>query len=214
MHRRCLSTSVKRVFVGISGGVDSSVSALLLQQAGYDVVGVHMRNWDSSDEQGTAVCPADDDRKSAEAIASQLEIPLMHVDFVKEYWNDVFEPFLDEYGKVWTDLAAAASLTIAQGLTPNPDTLCNRYVKFGSFLTWAREHGADMVATGHYAMTRESWWNGHSLGAGLFQSVDPTKDQTYFLCRVRQEALESVLFPVGSMPKAQVSTSLECSCRF
>jgi hypothetical protein len=159
------------VAVGMSGGVDSSVTALLLQRQGFDVIGVHMRNWDKLDEKGGGVCPATEDAKSAEAVCKQLSIPLKHVEFVKEYWSSVFVPFLDGYSKVrgldrgegvreggreagGEQLGIAAlSRTLAplasQGVTPNPDTSCNRYIKFGAFrATVLKTLGVDYIATG------------------------------------------------------------------
>lgn len=125
-----------KVFVGISGGVDSSVAAAVVKDQGHDVVGVFMRNWDSADEAGQAVCPQDADLESAQAVAQHLGIPLVERGFEPEYWASVFEPFLSAY---------------AEGRTPNPDVACNRHVKFGAFHDWCMRQGADMVATGHYA---------------------------------------------------------------
>jgi len=135
----CLLGKVRRVGVGLSGGVDSAVSALLLKKSGLEVVGVFMRNWDGINE--TGVCTADQDCLDAERVANHLDIPFHTVDLVKEYWNEVFEGFLDDYKR---------------GLTPNPDVLCNSNVKFSHFLRHPLENlGCDAIATGHYA--RNSW---------------------------------------------------------
>ena len=123
-----------RVVVGMSGGVDSSATALKLKREGYDVVGIFMKNWDDTDENG--VCTATEDYKDVQAVANQIGIPYYSVNFEKEYWNKVFEYFLDEYKK---------------GRTPNPDVICNKEIKFKAFLDYAMDLGADYVATGHYA---------------------------------------------------------------
>ena len=173
--------SVKRVFVGLSGGVDSAVSAWLLKQQGYDVSGLFMVNW-TEDE--AAYCSAAEDFQSARAVAEELEIPLHRVDFSAEYRERVFRKFLDEY---------------ATGRTPNPDLLCNREVKFAPFAEHARRLGADFVATGHYA--RVEHLDG---GSRLLRGADENKDQTYFLALLRAEQLERVLFPLGTLAKPQV----------
>lgn len=159
----------------MSGGVDSCVAALLLQQQGHDVVGLFMRNWDETDENG--VCSADQDFRDVRQACDVLHIPYYVVDFSREYYDRVFRHFLDEYQK---------------GRTPNPDVLCNREIKFETFAHFARSFGADYIATGHYAkvQTRQDGL------PHLMLSADPNKDQTYFLNQVRTDQLVSVLFPL------------------
>ena len=176
---------MKKVVVGISGGVDSSVAALKLKEEGYDVIGLFMRNWDSyadGEEIGApttkeGICPQELDYLDAKKVCEKLDIPLY---FVKEYWNYVFTYFLDELKK---------------GRTPNPDIMCNKYIKFDMFIKYAKELGADYIATGHYARLK----NGK-----LLRAVDQNKDQTYFLSQVSREQLENVLFPIGDMLKPTV----------
>ena len=177
----------KKVVVGMSGGVDSSVSAILLQKQGYEVIGLFMRNWDSLADgeldgptTSTGQCPQEADYDDAKAICDKLGIPLYRKDFVKEYWDYVFTYFLDE---------------LKNGRTPNPDIMCNKYIKFDMFAKEARKLGADYIATGHYARMN----NGH-----LLRGIDSNKDQTYFLSQVSKEQLENVLFPVGDMEKKDV----------
>ena len=177
----------KKVVVGMSGGVDSSVSAILLQQQGYEVIGLFMRNWDSLADgeldgptTSTGQCPQEADYDDAKAVCDKLGIPLYRKDFVKEYWDYVFTYFLDE---------------LKNGRTPNPDIMCNKYIKFDMFAKEARKLRADYIATGHYARMD----NGH-----LLRGVDSNKDQTYFLSQVSKEQLENVLFPVGDMEKKDV----------
>ncbi|MDD6402875.1 MAG: tRNA 2-thiouridine(34) synthase MnmA [Mollicutes bacterium] len=177
----------KKVVVGMSGGVDSSVSAILLQQQGYEVIGLFMRNWDSLADgeldgptTSTGQCPQEADYDDAKAVCDKLGIPLYRKDFVKEYWDYVFTYFLDE---------------LKNGRTPNPDIMCNKYIKFDMFAKEARKLGADYIATGHYARMN----NGH-----LLRGIDSNKDQTYFLSQVSKEQLENVLFPVGDMEKKDV----------
>jgi tRNA-specific 2-thiouridylase len=165
----------------MSGGVDSSVAAYLLLAEGYDVIGLHMKNWDLADEIGEGECPALSDFNDVQRVCKQLQIPALQVNFVKPYWNRVFQPALDDY---------------SQGLTPNPDVLCNREIKFDAFLKHALELG-DMVATGHYARVEA---NRSKLLAG----VDPQKDQSYFLSLVPGNAFDKVLFPLGGMHKQEV----------
>ena len=172
----------KKVVVGMSGGVDSSVTAYLLKQQGYDVIGVFMKNWEEKDENG--VCEAEKDYKDVVEVCEKLEIPYYSVNFEKEYWDKVFEYFLSEYRK---------------GRTPNPDVMCNKEIKFKVFLDYAKELGADLVATGHYARTKKE--NGETL---LLRGVDGNKDQTYFLSQLKQEQIENILFPVGEMEKPEV----------
>ena len=177
----------KKVVVGMSGGVDSSVSAILLQQQGYEVIGLFMRNWDSLADgeldgptTSTGQCPQEADYDDAKAVCDKLGIPLYRKDFVKEYWDYVFTYFLDE---------------LKNGRTPNPDIMCNKYIKFDMFAKEARKLGADYIATGHYARMN----NGH-----LLRGIDSNKDQTYFLSQVSKKQLENVLFPVGDMEKKDV----------
>ncbi len=174
-----------RVVVGMSGGVDSAVSAYLLKKEGYDVVGLFMKNWDSNinnDKEGITdgVCPQELDYRDAKNVCDELCIPLYRVDFIKEYWDDVFKYFLDE---------------LQRGRTPNPDIMCNKYIKFDLFKKEAKKLGADKIATGHYARLE----NGR-----LLRGVDSNKDQTYFLSQVSKTQLEDVLFPVGNLNKSEV----------
>ena len=177
----------KTVVVGMSGGVDSSVSAYLLKKQGYNVIGVFMKNWEEKDENG--VCMAEEDYKDVIAVAEQLGIPYYSVNFVKEYWDKVFTYFLDEYKK---------------GRTPNPDVMCNKEIKFRAFLDYAMKIGADYVATGHYArIIHEKDKNG-KIKSTMLRGVDDNKDQTYFLCQLNQEQLEKVLFPIGDYEKPKI----------
>ena len=179
---------MKKVVLGISGGVDSAVSAYLLKEAGYDVIGLFMRNWDSNinnDILGNPsdfndICPQEKDYNDAKKVCEQLNIPLHRVDFIKEYWDYVFTYFLEELKK---------------GRTPNPDMLCNKYIKFDLFIKEAEKLGADFIATGHYARKE---------GDFLLRGVDANKDQTYFLADVKKEALKNVLFPVGNYTKEEI----------
>jgi tRNA-specific 2-thiouridylase len=173
-----MDTTNKTVYVGLSGGVDSSVSALLLKEQGYKVVGVYMKNW-SQDLPGMP-CPWMDDYQDAKRIAVQLGIDFKMYDFEKEYRHKVVDYMLDEF---------------KAGRTPNPDVMCNQEVKFKLFLNTALEDGADYVATGHYAKTKD----GH-----LYMARDDNKDQTYFLYRVTKEALEKTIFPLSDLTKPQV----------
>ncbi len=171
-----------RVVVGMSGGVDSSVAALLLKEQGYDVVGVFMKNWDDTDERG--VCTATLDYEDVVRVAEQIGIPYYSVNFEKEYWDKVFTYFLDEYKK---------------GRTPNPDVMCNKEIKFKAFLDYALSIGADYVATGHYAQIRRE--NGK---VELLRGKDTSKDQSYFLNQLTSDVLEKVMFPLGHLEKAEV----------
>jgi len=181
-----------KVIIGLSGGVDSSVSALLLKKQGYEVEGLYMRNWDSALNQdvlgnpdlNNEVCPQEEDYQDALAVAEKLEIPLHRHDFIQEYWDDVFTYFLQEYAK---------------GRTPNPDILCNKYIKFRAFLEVAKTLGADFIAMGHYANVKQE--NGETW---LLRGKDDDKDQTYFLCQLTQEQLKMTLFPVGMLTKPEV----------
>ncbi|RLA58333.1 MAG: tRNA 2-thiouridine(34) synthase MnmA [Gammaproteobacteria bacterium] len=174
--------SASKVIVGMSGGVDSSVSALLLQQQGYQVEGLFMKNWEEDD--GTQYCTAKEDFADAQAVADKLGITLHGANFAAEYWDNVFEHFLAEY---------------KAGRTPNPDILCNREIKFKAFLDYAMLLGADYIATGHY--TRRGEADGK---ATLLKGLDNNKDQSYFLHAVGHTELEKTLFPVGEIEKPVV----------
>lgn len=171
-----------RVVVGMSGGVDSSVAALLLKEQGYDVVGIFMKNWDDTDEFG--VCTATEDFEDVVRVCNQLDIPYYSVNFEKQYWDKVFTYFLDEY-KV--------------GRTPNPDVMCNKEIKFNAFLDYAMSLGADYLATGHYAQVREV--DGR---VEMLRGADDNKDQTYFLNQLTEDMLSKVMFPLGHMQKSEV----------
>lgn len=182
----------KKVVVGLSGGVDSAVSVIMLQKQGYEVEGMFMRNWDSSlnnDILGNphtldSVCPQEVDYMDALKTAEELNIKLHRVDFVDEYWQRVFSYFLDEYN---------------HNRTPNPDILCNKEIKFKAFLEKAMEMGFDYIAMGHYARIDHS--NGD---VKMLRGVDSNKDQTYFLCQLTKKQLEKALFPVGDLEKKDV----------
>lgn len=171
------------VIVGMSGGVDSSVSALLLQQQGYQVIGLFMKNWDEDD--GTEYCTAKDDLADAQAVADKIGIPLHTANFAAEYWDNVFEHFLEEY---------------KAGRTPNPDILCNKEIKFKAFLEYAVHLGADYIATGHYVRKQECSAN----KAQLLKGLDHNKDQSYFLHAVAGSQIAKTLFPVGELEKPEV----------
>ena len=173
---------IKKVVVGMSGGVDSSVAALLLKKQGYDVIGIFMKNWDEKDELG--VCTAEEDYADVRRVCDQIGIPYYTVNFEKEYWDRVFTYFLDEYRK---------------GRTPNPDVMCNKEIKFKAFLDYALKIGADYLATGHYAQVDHC--NGEFR---LLKGADPGKDQSYFLCTLGQSQLSKSLFPLGRMYKKEV----------
>ncbi len=172
-----------RVIVGMSGGVDSSVSALLLKQQGYQVEGLFMKNWDEDD--GTEYCTAIADLNDAQKVCDKLGIHLHQANFAAEYWDRVFEHFLTEY---------------KAGRTPNPDILCNKEIKFKAFLDYAVTLGADYIATGHYVRTRQDE-NGHTL---LLKGLDGNKDQSYFLHAVGESKLARTLFPIGELDKPEV----------
>jgi len=185
-------TKKKKVVVGLSGGVDSAVSAYLLKEQGYEVIGLFMRNWDSAannDILGNPndpndLCPQEQDYQDALNIANHLNIPLHRHDFIEEYWNYVFSYFIDEYKK---------------GRTPNPDILCNKYVKFAGFQEVADDLGADYYAYGHYA--RRKIEDGEHF---LLRGKDKNKDQSYFLSHLSQKQLAKSLFPVGELSKKDV----------
>lgn len=171
-----------RVVVGMSGGVDSSVAALLLKEQGYDVIGIFMKNWDDTDEFG--MCTATEDYEDVIRVCNQIGIPYYAVNFEKQYWDKVFTYFLEEY---------------KAGRTPNPDVMCNKEIKFKAFLEHAMKLGADYLATGHYA--RVEYRDGEYK---MLRGVDENKDQTYFLNQLTQSQLEKVMFPIGDIEKAKV----------
>jgi tRNA-uridine 2-sulfurtransferase len=171
-----------RVVVGMSGGVDSSVAALVLKEQGYDVIGIFMKNWDDTDENG--VCTATEDYEDVIRVCNQIGIPYYAVNFEKQYWDKVFTYFLDEY---------------KAGRTPNPDVMCNKEIKFKAFLEHAMNLGADYLATGHYARVEDL--DGERK---MLRGLDENKDQTYFLNQLNQSQLEKVLFPIGDMEKSRV----------
>ena len=173
-----------KVCVGLSGGVDSSVAALLLKEQGYDVFAMFMQNWHDADSTLHGDCEWEEDRFVAEMVARQIGIPFYFVDLSKQYRQRVVDYMFDEYAK---------------GRTPNPDVLCNREIKFDAFLQVALKYGADYVATGHYCRKEEQ--------DGVFkilEGTDPNKDQTYFLCQLSQQQLARTLFPIGHLTKPQV----------
>ena len=173
--------AVSNVIVGLSGGVDSAVAALLLKQQGHHVAAAFMKNWDEDDEEG--YCPAEEDLADARAIADHLDIELHTVSFSGEYWNRVFAHFLDE---------------CKAGRTPSPDIVCNREIKFRAFLDYATGLGADVIATGHYARID------NTPATRLLKGIDAGKDQTYFLHTLSREQLHKSLFPLGEMTKSSV----------
>ena len=179
---------MKKVIVGMSGGVDSSVAAIILMNQGYQVEGLFMRNWDAmvngdvlgNPSLNNSICPQEEDYNDALAVCQKLGIKLHRIDFVKEYWDNVFVYFLDELKK---------------GRTPNPDIMCNKYIKFDYFIREAKKLGADYIATGHYARI---------IDGQLSRSIDKNKDQTYFLSQLTKEQLKNVLFPIGDLEKSEV----------
>lgn len=180
--------AMKRVVVGLSGGVDSSVSAYLLQEAGYEVIGIFMRNWHDESVTLNNECPWIDDSNDALEVAEKLGIPFQVIDFSAEYKERIVDYMFSEY---------------ESGRTPNPDVLCNREIKFDVFLEKALQLGADFVATGHYCQKSTTVENGvetHHLIAG----ADGNKDQSYFLCQLTQEQLSKALFPIGHLQKSEV----------
>jgi tRNA-specific 2-thiouridylase len=173
----------KNIIVGMSGGVDSSVTALKLLKQGHQVTGLFMKNWEEDD--GTEDCTAMEDLADAQQVSDNLGIELKTVNFASEYWDEVFEVFLSEF---------------KAGRTPNPDILCNKHVKFKAFLNYAIEDlGADYIATGHYARVRE-----HNGEFQLLKGLDPNKEQSYFLYTLGQKALSKTLFPIGDMHKPEL----------
>lgn len=176
---------MKRVVVGLSGGVDSSVTAHLLIEEGYEVIGMFMRNWHDETVTISNDCPWIDDSNDALLIANQLSIPFQVIDLSKEYKEKIVDYMFAEY---------------EQGRTPNPDVLCNREIKFDVFLKAAENLGADFVATGHYCRKIEY----EDGTVGLLSGVDKTKDQSYFLCQLSQEQLKKSLFPIGKYQKSEV----------
>jgi len=181
----------KTVVVGLSGGVDSSVAAILLKEQGYNVIGLFMRNWDSTTnndilgnrEIDDEICPQEIDYQDAEKVANKIGIPIHRVDFIKEYWDNVFTYFLDEYKK---------------GRTPNPDILCNKYIKFDAFIKHAEKFNPDYIAMGHYARVI------HGKHPKMLRGIDDNKDQTYFLSQLTEAQLSKTLFPVGELTKKEV----------
>ena len=180
---------MKTVVLGVSGGVDSSVAAILLKEQGYNVIGLFMRNWDSlvnndilgnPDLENHDICPQEEDYNDALKVCEKIGIPLHRIDFVKEYWDYVFTYFLDELKK---------------GRTPNPDIMCNKYIKFDIFVKEAEKLGADFIATGHYARIKDG---------KLLRAIDSNKDQTYFLSQLSEKQLSNVLFPIGDLNKTEV----------
>lgn len=178
----------KRVVVGLSGGVDSSVTAYLLKEAGYEVIGMFMRNWHDDSVIEHDECPWIDDSNDALQVAESLNIPFQVIDFSKEYKERIVDYMFSEY---------------QAGRTPNPDVLCNREVKFDIFLDKALELGADFVATGHYCRKEEEVVNGKTIYR-LLAGKDNNKDQSYFLCQLNQKQLSKALFPIGHLEKPQV----------
>lgn len=177
-----MSDKKKRVVVGMSGGVDSAVSAALLKEQGFDVVGLYMSNWKETDPNGC--CTGEQDWTDVRYVCDKIGIPYYSVDFSKQYMDNVFKLFVEEYKK---------------GRTPNPDVLCNREVKFGPFADFARELGADYIATGHYCRVRHDGDMHY-----LLRAKDENKDQTYFLNQVSSHQLRDVIFPLGDLTKPEV----------
>lgn len=170
------------IVVGMSGGVDSSVTAYRLKQAGYNVLGVFMKNWEETDENG--VCAAEEDWKDVQAVCEHIDIPYYAVNFSQEYWNRVFSHFLEEY---------------KAGRTPNPDVLCNREIKFKAFLDYAEQLGAKHIATGHFVQRRDIEGQAY-----LIKGIDANKDQSYFLYMLKEAQIAKAVFPVGDISKQEV----------
>jgi len=179
---------MKTVVIGMSGGVDSSVAAIKLKEEGYNVIGLFMRNWDSTinndylgnPDLNNDICPQEKDYNDALEVCNKIGIPLHRVDYVKEYWDNVFTYFLDELNK---------------GRTPNPDVMCNKYIKFDLFYKKAKELGADYIATGHYAKIKDG---------KLHKACDKNKDQSYFLAYVNKDVFKDVIFPLQDIEKPEV----------
>ena len=180
------NTNNKKVFVGVSGGVDSSVALALLKEEGYEVTGVFIRTW----QPDWTACTWREERRDAIRVCAHLDVPFVELNLEKEYKEGVADYMIHEY---------------QQGRTPNPDVMCNREVKFGGFLKWALDHGADYVATGHYAARREN----PDGSIELLRGSDSSKDQSYFLWTLTQEELQHILFPLGDMEKSQVRKRAE-----
>lgn len=176
-------TLKNRVLVGMSGGVDSSVAAYLLKEQGHEVSGVFMQNWE---EETSGPCQASIDADDAQAVCDRLQIELRRINFATEYWQRVFMHFLSEY---------------RSGRTPNPDILCNKEIKFAAFLNYAKQRGADFIATGHYARIKL-----HNGKHWLLKGLDPAKDQSYFLYALNQAQLTHASFPLGHLNKSAVRT--------
>ncbi len=181
-----------KVLVGLSGGVDSAIAAYLLKQAGHEVTCCFMRNWDSvlnndtlgNDTLNNDICPQEEDYNDARRVADQLGLPLLRSDYIQEYWEQVFQTFIDEYAK---------------GRTPNPDILCNKYIKFDHFMDFAKKNGFERIATGHYFKSVET-----KDGFRYFKAFDLNKDQSYFLAQVKKEALDLTSFPLSDLLKSDV----------
>ncbi len=178
----CLWVFMAKIVVGMSGGVDSSLTAALLKEQGHEVIGLFMRNWKETDEMGC--CTADEDFQDVKDVCNKIGIPYYSVDFSEEYYDRVFKHFVEEYKK---------------GRTPNPDVLCNKEIKFDTFLKYALKTGADYVATGHYCNVEHR--DGKSY---LVRAQDDNKDQTYFLNQLTSDQLNKVLFPIGNIDKPTV----------
>ncbi len=182
-----------KIMLGLSGGVDSAVAAYLLKKQGHEVVCCFMRNWDSlanNDYLGNptvnnSICPQEQDYLDAKDVADRLGLPMLRIDFIKEYWDYVFSYFLDEYKK---------------GRTPNPDIFCNKYIKFGPFIDFAKKNGCDAIAMGHYA---KKVVDDNGI-PHLYKAFDKSKDQSYFLSQINHDQLDFCVFPLGDIPKTEV----------